>query len=84
MCSGGVQKHAPLMALFGYSVLSKGFLGFFKISPISSEQWTPHGSIYEQKENADMENAVFGVIANLYMESFEEQTISPSSYKPRI
>ena len=41
-----------------------------------------NGSIYEQKE--DMGSPVSAVIANLYMESFEEQAITTSSYEPRI
>ncbi|KAL9965271.1 hypothetical protein ACROYT_G029046 [Oculina patagonica] len=43
-----------------------------------------HGSIYEQQEGAAMESPVSAVIANLYMESFEEQAIASSSYKPKI
>ena len=31
-----------------------------------------------------MESPVSAVIANLYMESFEEQAITTSSYQPRI
>ena len=41
-------------------------------------------SIYEQKDGAAMESPVSAVIANLYMESFEEQAITTSSYQPRI
>ena len=43
-----------------------------------------NGSIYEQQEGAAMGSPVSAVIANLYMESFEEQAITTSSYKPRI
>ncbi|KAL9966997.1 hypothetical protein ACROYT_G025149 [Oculina patagonica] len=43
-----------------------------------------NGSIYEQREGAVMGSPVSAVIANLYMESFEEQAISSSSYKPKI
>ena len=41
-------------------------------------------SIYEQKNGATMGSPVSAVIANLYMESFEEQAINTSSYEPRI
>ena len=41
------------------------------------------GSIYEQQEGAAMGSPVSAIIANLYMESFEEQAITTSSYKPR-
>ncbi|XP_078382363.1 uncharacterized protein LOC144665059 [Oculina patagonica] len=41
-----------------------------------------NGSIYEQREGAAMGSPVSAVIANLYMESFEEQAITSSSYKP--
>ena len=43
-----------------------------------------NGSIYEQKDGAAMGSPVSAVIANLYMESFEEQAIITSSYEPRI
>ena len=43
-----------------------------------------NGSIYEQKDGAAMGSPVSAVIANLYMESFEEQAITTSSYKPMI
>ena len=43
-----------------------------------------NGSIYEQKDGAAMGSPVSAVIANLYMESFEEQAIPTSSYKPTI
>ena len=43
-----------------------------------------NGSVYEQKEGAAMGSPVFAVIANLYMESLEEQAITTSSYKPTI
>ena len=43
-----------------------------------------NGSIYEQREGAAMGSPVSAVIANLYMESFEEQAIASSSHKPKI
>ena len=43
-----------------------------------------NGSIYKQKDGAAMGSPVSAVIANLYMESFEEQAITTSSYKPTI
>nr|XP_058973207.1 uncharacterized protein LOC131799517 [Pocillopora verrucosa] len=43
-----------------------------------------NGSIYEQKDGAAMGSPVSAVIANLYMENFEEQAITTSSYEPRI
>ena len=43
-----------------------------------------NGSIYEQKGGAAMGSPVSAVITNLYMESFEEQAITTSSYEPRI
>ncbi|CAH3137636.1 unnamed protein product [Pocillopora meandrina] len=42
-----------------------------------------NGSIYEQKDGAAM-SPVSAVIASLFMESFEEQAITTSSYEPRI
>ena len=41
-----------------------------------------NGSTYEQKDGAAMGSPVSAVIANLYMESFEEQAITTSSYEP--
>ena len=43
-----------------------------------------NGSIYEQLEGAAMESPVSAVIANLHMESFEQQAITTSAHKPRI
>ena len=43
-----------------------------------------NGSIYEQREGVAMWSPVSAVVANLYMESFEEQAITTSCYKPRI
>ncbi|XP_068690277.1 uncharacterized protein [Montipora foliosa] len=43
-----------------------------------------NGSIYEQLEGAAMGSPVSAVIANLYMESSEQQATSTSAYKPRI
>ena len=43
-----------------------------------------NGSIYEQLEGAAMGSPVSAVIAKLYMESFEQQAITTSAYKPRI
>ena len=43
-----------------------------------------NGSIYEQKDGAAMGSHVSAVIANLYMEEFEEQAIATATYKPKI
>ncbi|KAL9967396.1 hypothetical protein ACROYT_G025613 [Oculina patagonica] len=43
-----------------------------------------NGSIYEQRKGAAMGSPVSAVVANLYMENFEEQAITSSSYKPKI
>ena len=43
-----------------------------------------NGSIYKQLEGAAMGSPVSAVIANLYMQSFEQQAITSSAYKPRI
>ena len=43
-----------------------------------------NGSIYEQREGVAIGSPFSAIIASLYMESFEEQVISTSSYKPRI
>ena len=43
-----------------------------------------NGSINEKKDGAALGSPVSVVIANLYMESFEEQAITASSYEPRI
>ena len=42
-----------------------------------------NGSIYEQKDGAAVGSPVSVVIANLYTENFEEQTITTSSYHRR-
>jgi len=43
-----------------------------------------NGSIYEQQEGAAMGSPVSAVIADLYMEVFEEQAIEYAPYKPKI
>ncbi|KAL9953291.1 hypothetical protein ACROYT_G040687 [Oculina patagonica] len=43
-----------------------------------------NGSIYEQREGAAMGSPVSAVVANLYMDCFEEQAITSSSCKPKI
>ena len=43
-----------------------------------------NGSIYEQREGAAMGSPVSAVIANLYMETFEEQAIESMPSKPKI
>ena len=40
--------------------------------------------IYEQKDGAAMGSPVYAVIANLYMEEFEERAIATATYKPKI
>ena len=51
---------------------------------LKSTYFQYNGSIYEQKDGAAMGSPVSAVIANLYMENFEEQAITTSSYEPRI
>ena len=51
---------------------------------LRSSYFQCNGSIYEQKDGAAMGSPVSAVIANLYMESFEEQAITTSSYECRI
>ena len=43
-----------------------------------------NGSIYERKDGAAMGSPVSAVIANLYMEEFEEWAIATATYKPKI
>ena len=43
-----------------------------------------NGSICEQLGGGAMGSLVSAVIANLYMESFEQQAMITSTYKPRI
>ena len=43
-----------------------------------------NGSIYEQREGAAMGSPVSAVIANFYMETFEEQAIESAPSKPKI
>ena len=43
-----------------------------------------NGSVYEKQEGAAMGSPVLAVIANLYMEAFEEQAIESAPYKPKI
>ena len=42
------------------------------------------GSIYEQQESAAMHSAVSPVVANLYMEDFEEQALESMLCMPNI
>ncbi|CAH3133456.1 unnamed protein product [Pocillopora meandrina] len=51
---------------------------------LRSKYFQYNGSIYERKDGAAMGSPVSAVIANLYMESFEEQAITTSPYEPRI
>ena len=43
-----------------------------------------NGSIYEQKDGAAMGSPVSAVIANIFMEDFEERAIASAMYKPKI
>ncbi|XP_078363377.1 uncharacterized protein LOC144647439 [Oculina patagonica] len=43
-----------------------------------------NGSIYEQKDGAAMGSPVSTVIANIFMEGFEERAIASAIYKPKI
>ena len=43
-----------------------------------------NGLIYEQKDRAARGSPVSAVIANLYMEEFEERAIATATYKPKI
>ena len=43
-----------------------------------------NGSIYEQKDGAAMGSPVSAVIANVFMEDFEERVIASAIYKPKI
>jgi len=43
-----------------------------------------NGSIYEKRDGTAMGSAVSAVIANLYMELFEEQAIDSAPCKPKI
>ena len=43
-----------------------------------------NGSIYEQKDGAAMGSPVSAVIANIFLEDFEEHAIASAIYKPKI
>ena len=43
-----------------------------------------NGSIYEQKDGAAIGSPVSAVIANIFMEDFEEHAIASAIYKPKI
>ena len=43
-----------------------------------------NGSIYEQQDGAAMGSPVSAVIANIYIEEFEEQAIASATCKPKI
>ena len=43
-----------------------------------------NGLIYEQKDGAAIGSPVSEVIANLYMEEFEERAIATATYEPKI
>ena len=51
---------------------------------LKSTYFQYNGSIYEQQDGAAMGNPHSMVIANLYMEEFEEQAIITASCKPKI
>ena len=51
---------------------------------LRSSYFQYNGSIYEQKDGAAMGSPVSAVIANLYMEEFEERVIATATYKPKI
>ena len=51
---------------------------------LRSTYFQHNGSIYEQREGAAMGSPVSAVIANLYMETFEEQAIESAPSKPKI
>ena len=43
-----------------------------------------NGALYEQKEGAPMGSPISAVIADLYMGTFEEQTLATAPEPPRI
>ena len=50
----------------------------------STSDFQYNESIYEQKDGAAMGSPVSAVIANLYVEEFEERAIVTAAYKPKI
>ncbi|XP_073234548.1 uncharacterized protein [Porites lutea] len=51
---------------------------------LTSTYFQYDGAIYEQQDGAAMGSPVFAVIANLYMEDFEEQSLSSVPTAPKI
>ena len=43
-----------------------------------------NGSIYERQDGAAVGSPVSAVIANIYMEEFEEQAVTNATCKPKI
>ena len=80
----GLQKLENDPGLADRTTLTPAQIADLLTFVLRSTYFQYNGSIYEQKDGAAMGSPVSAVIANLYMESFEEQAITTSSYEPRI
>ncbi|XP_066019548.1 uncharacterized protein [Pocillopora verrucosa] len=75
------QKLENDPSLADHTTLSPAQIADLLTFVLRSTYFQCDGSIYEQKDGAVMGSRVSAVIANLYMESFEEQAITTSSYE---
>ena len=79
-----LQKLENDPGLADRTTLTPAQIADFLTFVLRSTYFQYNGSIYEQKDGTAMGSPVSAVIANLYMENFEEQAITTSSYEPRI
>ena len=78
------QKLENDPSLADCTTLTPAQIAYLLTFVLRSTYFQYNGSIYEQKDGAAMGSPVSTVIANLYMESFEEEAITTSSREPRI
>ena len=75
-----IQENEVMVSFDVESLFTKGC----RKGVLRSTYFQYNGSIYEQKDGAAMGSPVSAVIANLYMEEFEERAIATATYKPKI
>ena len=79
-----LQKHENDPSLTDRTTLTPAQIADLLTFVLRFTYFQYNGSIYEQKDGTAMGSPASAVIADLYMESFEEQAITSSSYEPRI
>ena len=70
-----LQKLENDPSLADCTTLTPAYIAYLLTFVLRSTYFQYNGSIYEQKDGAAMESPVSAVIANLHMESFEEQAM---------